>query len=188
MLQRTGEDTAAQLIAQGETMRKAIDDLEDQEDMLDEADFSIQRLEMGCCWQLFCCCCCCCQPDHKSWRDELPPATDGGTDPFAEPLIQMSNNPRGDRAPSTSRGQGGASLGKGNEGKHGLTEEEEFDRRIDSKLDRIGGALGKLSSLAGDMGAELQFQSKVLIPELDTRVETSKERTRALNKRTRKLL
>jgi len=79
-------------------------------------------------------------------------------------------------------------LGKGNEGKHGLTEEEEFDRRIDSKLDRIGGALGKLSSLAGDMGAELQFQSKVLIPELDTRVETSKERTRALNKRTRKLL
>jgi len=35
---------------------------------------------------------------------------------------------------------------------------------------------------------QIMAQSKVLIPELDARVETSKDRTRALNKRTRKLL
>jgi len=68
-----------------------------------------------------------------------------------------------------------------------LTLEDEFERKMDSKLDKIGGALSKLGNLAGDMGAELQYQSRVLIPELDARVEMSKDRTRDLDKRTRRL-
>eukprot|EP00954_Amorphochlora_amoebiformis_P023550 1360749-Amorphochlora_amoeboformis.AAC.2 len=42
-MHRNGAMTVAQLYAQGETMRRALDELDDQEDLLDEADFTLQK-------------------------------------------------------------------------------------------------------------------------------------------------
>jgi len=87
-MHRNGAMTVAQLYAQGETMRRALDELDDQEDLLDEADFTLQKLEVSCCWQ-FCCCCCCCQPEKlKPIRGyTIAPGSDG-SEGYDEPLIK----------------------------------------------------------------------------------------------------
>ncbi|GAB5356021.1 hypothetical protein AAMO2058_000255300 [Amorphochlora amoebiformis] len=182
-MHRNGAMTVAQLYAQGETMRRALDELDDQEDLLDEADFTLQKLEVSCCWQ-FCCCCCCCQPEKlKPIRGyTIAPGSDG-SEGYDEPLIK----PVGMKT-STSKMERKSLDGGGDRDQEALTLEDAFDRKMDSKLDKLGGALSKLGNLAGDMNTELRYQSRVLIPELDSRVEMSHERTKHMNKRTRKLL
>ncbi len=45
-----------------------------------------------------------------------------------------------------------------------------------------------MGDLAGDMGAELKYQSDVLIPEIDQRAQSSKDTTKDLNKRANRLV
>mmetsp|Transcript_8059 Transcript_8059/g.15774 ORF Transcript_8059/g.15774 Transcript_8059/m.15774 type:complete len:241 (+) Transcript_8059:31-753(+) len=187
-MHRTGRETASQLYRQGEQMRSAIDELEAQDEMLDDADFTLQKLEQGCLWQLCCCCCCCCQPTpiQRRWNGRGSASSE---DPFEEPLIGASigmkkTNSRGGRVENSQPLHVIDDEGDDDS----LTLEEEFDRKVDQKLDKIGGALSKLGNLAGDLTAELEYQGKVLIPELDHRVEKSNSRTTDMVKRTRKLL
>mmetsp|Transcript_8566 Transcript_8566/g.15836 ORF Transcript_8566/g.15836 Transcript_8566/m.15836 type:complete len:231 (-) Transcript_8566:314-1006(-) len=176
----TGTETTAQLYAQGEALRRALDELDEQQTSLDHADFQLQKLEQGFCWQLFCCCCCCCEPKPPDRHDYKGVDSKDSADPFEEPLIQAI----GMSSSKASR----CEWKDENEDEEQLTMEEQFDRTMDDKLDKIGGALDKLGRIAGDMGSELDYHGRVLIPELDARVQDSRDRTRDLDKRTRKLL
>ena len=179
-IQATGADTNLTLAKQGQGLRQALNDVDDIDENMDQAEYHIQRMELCCCVALCCCCCSCCQPEKKNSASRRADAAR-----FKEPLLSKG------AGPAPSRGRRGRDRPERIDDPimddPGLTEEQKFDRRVDKKLDNVLKAVQNIEDLSKDMKAEIEYQNKDLIPELGRRVDENHSRVKAGNTRAKRL-
>mmetsp|Transcript_20079 Transcript_20079/g.27980 ORF Transcript_20079/g.27980 Transcript_20079/m.27980 type:complete len:235 (+) Transcript_20079:133-837(+) len=173
-----GADTNLKLYAQGDQMRKAMEDIDDVHENLDSADYHMAKMELCCCFQLCCCCCTCCEPERKITARKFKSGAKG----FNEPL--MSKAPRDTQGVLEPRNK---RVDNPYEDGQGMDSEEKFDARCDAKLDGVLKAVKDIKELSDDMHEEIQYQNRELIPALSERVDETRLRVKTADRRAKRL-
>ncbi len=136
-MHRAGAETAATLHRQGDQLRVAVEDLADQEEHMNRAQYYLSLLEQSCCWQLFCCCCCCCEPEYKRGRLIRRGGRGRDEDPLGEPLIaeiRMEGKKKGKQSVARARAKRGVERPASEEDRHSLKVDRVYELTEEEKV------------------------------------------------------
>eukprot|EP00466_Bigelowiella_natans_P021029 jgi/Bigna1/87203/estExt_fgenesh1_pg.C_170195 len=177
-IKQRGAQTNMKLAVQGSQMRRALEELDDVHENMDQAEYHMARMEMCCCVQLCCCCCSCCKPEKTTTERRFKKGARG----FHEPLMSkvpksgvLTSEPKPDRI--DDRYDNG----------EGISSEEAFEDRYNAKLDGVLNAVKDIKELSEDMHEEIEYQNKELIPALNDRVDETGHRVKVGERRARRL-